>query len=271
MPHKDPSERNAYNRQYREDHKKVIHARVVKANRARRHDRYAKIQALKEASPCADCGLSHPYYVMDFDHRDPSAKKADVSLLVKNGSAWDTVIEEIAKCDIVCANCHRLRTYRGDVSYRTLLFRSQRQALDTLKASTPCLDCAGTFKPCQMDFDHLHSKASNIARLVGSSTEALVTELNKCHLVCANCHRKRGHTNARLETLQGLGDPFRQTLGDAAPQGDQRQVPFPLPHLLGVLPDKELAEQTGLSRAMVAWHRRKAGIVLTRQGERAAA
>ena len=40
--------------------------------------------------------------------------------------------------------------------------------------------------------------------------------------------------------------------------------------LLGVVSDKELAAKTGISRQMVAWYRRKAGITLTRQGERAA-
>jgi hypothetical protein len=49
---------------------------------------------------------------------------------------------------------------------------------------------------------------------------------------------------------------------------DNRFVPFPKPELLGKLPDKELAVMTGISRAMVAWHRRKAGVVLNRQGER---
>lgn len=269
MPHKDPLERNAYNRQYRADHKKVIHARVVKANRARRQDRYAKVQALK-AGPCKDCGQAHPYYVMDFDHRDPATKRADISHLVKNGTSWELVLEEIAKCDLVCVNCHRLRTYRGDASYRTLRFRSHRQALDSLKFATPCLDCGGSFKPCQMDFDHLRSKASNVARLVGGASDDLVNELGKCHLVCANCHRKRGHTGTRPETDQGLGVAFIRILREQLPQEDHRSAPFPAPQLLGVLSDKDLASQVGLSRAMVAWHRRKAGIVLNRQGERVA-
>jgi hypothetical protein len=60
--------------------------------------------------PCADCGLCYPYYVMDFDHREPDAKVANVNKLIWFSEA--KLREEIAKCDVVCANCHRERTYR---------------------------------------------------------------------------------------------------------------------------------------------------------------
>ena len=58
--------------------------------------------------PCGDCGKRYPPYVMDFDHR--SNKKANVSDL-KRYCSVQRVLEEIAKCDVVCANCHRERTY----------------------------------------------------------------------------------------------------------------------------------------------------------------
>lgn len=270
MPHKDPEQKRAYERAYREAHKDVLHARVVACNRRARHERYAKIQALKVASPCLDCGKSFPYVVMDFDHRDPSTKVAEVPVLVKNGAAWDRVLEEIAKCDLVCACCHRLRTYKGDTNFRSRRYQHHRAALDKLKGSTPCLDCGGSFKPAQMDFDHLGGKVANIAQLVGGTTEALLEELGKCHLVCANCHRVRGHEGVRPEapghTLE-LVRRAKALLETSVPE-DKRVVAFPFPDLLGRVPDKELAVTTGLSREMVAWHRRKAGIVLTRQGER---
>jgi hypothetical protein len=45
---------------------------------------------------------------MDFDHRDPSTKVLAVSRLINRG--YQTMMAEVAKCDIVCANCHHLRT-----------------------------------------------------------------------------------------------------------------------------------------------------------------
>lgn len=74
---------------------------------------YAKLRSLLESyktQPCMDCGVMYPTYVMDFDHRDPSTKLARVSSLVYRGSEA-LLLEEIAKCDLVCSNCHRIRTH----------------------------------------------------------------------------------------------------------------------------------------------------------------
>jgi hypothetical protein len=61
--------------------------------------------------PCADCGGRFPPCAMDFDHRDGSSKTAGVTRMVgRSGAA--RILAEAAKCDIVCANCHRARTYR---------------------------------------------------------------------------------------------------------------------------------------------------------------
>lgn len=60
-----------------------------------------------KAVPCADCGQRYPYYVMDFDHRED--KVIIVSKLPERGSVAK-LLAEIAKCDVVCANCHRERT-----------------------------------------------------------------------------------------------------------------------------------------------------------------
>jgi 5-methylcytosine-specific restriction endonuclease McrA len=58
---------------------------------------------------CTDCG-EPDIVVLEFDHlRD---KTAAVSALVHQGVSWERVLEEIAKCEVVCANCHRRRTAR---------------------------------------------------------------------------------------------------------------------------------------------------------------
>lgn len=71
----------------------------------------AYIRELKESTACMDCGEFYPYYVMDFDHRDPSLKVSPVARLITSGS-WTKLLTEIDKCDIVCANCHRARTWK---------------------------------------------------------------------------------------------------------------------------------------------------------------
>jgi hypothetical protein len=71
---------------------------------------YLKINAIRGSTPCADCGVKYPYYVMDFDHIPGFKKVGNISDLVKKG-ATKLLVEEIKKCELVCANCHRTRTH----------------------------------------------------------------------------------------------------------------------------------------------------------------
>lgn len=80
------------------------------ANLTRRKEA-ARLLALayKLAYPCVDCGEDDPI-VLEFDHRDPSRKTRDVSWLVKQPRSLKTILDEIEKCNVRCANCHRRRT-----------------------------------------------------------------------------------------------------------------------------------------------------------------
>lgn len=62
--------------------------------------------------PCSDCGKKYPHYVMDFDHIDGNEKLGNIAHLVnRNFLTYQKLLEEINKCDIVCSNCHRIRTF----------------------------------------------------------------------------------------------------------------------------------------------------------------
>jgi hypothetical protein len=76
-------------------------------NRQRREEFRAIIQNAKNV-PCVDCGASYPYYVMDFDHLGD--KIFTIAQIYKISSV-KKLLEEIAKCDVVCSNCHRIRTH----------------------------------------------------------------------------------------------------------------------------------------------------------------
>ena len=79
-----------------------------------RQSNVRKLHEYKEAHPCADCGNHFPAVCMDFDHTG-SDKEANVADLVTRRS-WERLQEELAKCELVCANCHRIRTaLRGQV------------------------------------------------------------------------------------------------------------------------------------------------------------
>lgn len=70
--------------------------------------RYAELDALKDV-PCADCGGRFPAICMDFDHVR-GEKIANISVMVHQRVAWELVLAEVEKCDVICSNCHRIRT-----------------------------------------------------------------------------------------------------------------------------------------------------------------
>lgn len=84
---------------------------VVEKNRSRVEERRKEladfVRKLKEGKPCTDCGAVYPYFVMQFDHLDGTEKITTVS------RHWSkkTILAEIGKCQLVCANCHAIRTY----------------------------------------------------------------------------------------------------------------------------------------------------------------
>lgn len=80
-----------------------------KATISLRSERRKYINDLKSV-PCADCKVVFPYYVMDFDHRDSAEKFGNISEMIMF-YGWSKILEEIKKCDVVCSNCHRIRTY----------------------------------------------------------------------------------------------------------------------------------------------------------------
>ena len=96
----------ASRRHYEKNRDRYLERANAAKVRAREH-----VQAIKAATPCADCGEDHPWWRMDFDHRPGEAKRHDIAWMVSNGQSVARIDEEIAKCDVVCANCHRDRTH----------------------------------------------------------------------------------------------------------------------------------------------------------------
>lgn len=105
MPYADKEEQRAAQRRHYLANKAVYVARATKRNNSIRDE----IRLLKEASPCVDCGQYYPFYVMQYDHIGDD-KVQDINRLTKAASR-DRVMAEIAKCELVCANCHAARTY----------------------------------------------------------------------------------------------------------------------------------------------------------------
>lgn len=122
MPYADPEICKKYQKEYRQRNRKTLYKQQItwrkhhpeqtaRHNEVKRNNQierfYIKFYALK-AKPCMDCGGSFPPCAMDFDHRPDEVKLFGVGQAVCR--SWKKVLAEIAKCDLICANCHRIRT-----------------------------------------------------------------------------------------------------------------------------------------------------------------
>ncbi len=96
---------------------RAFHAsKWLKANRVtvnngvrnRAKERRAFINHIKIERGCCDCGFNAHAEALDFDHRDPKSKSFSVSKMCD--CSVQRIEEEIAKCDVRCANCHRIKT-----------------------------------------------------------------------------------------------------------------------------------------------------------------
>lgn len=126
MPFQDPVQQREYKRRWYlankerlAEHKKKYHADYYRQNieaqkaylnnrnRERQLRRSLILGIVKTTAGCADCGYDLHAEALDFDH--VSGEKLD-NISHMSRRAWNLVWEEIMKCDVVCANCHRIRT-----------------------------------------------------------------------------------------------------------------------------------------------------------------
>lgn len=106
MPYKDPVKQKAAQRK---SYEKNLETNLSKAESQRARVR-GQIYTLKETTPCVDCNSFFPYYMVEYDHLDPKIKVASVSRLVRS-STLEKILKEISKCELVCSNCHKKRTW----------------------------------------------------------------------------------------------------------------------------------------------------------------
>jgi hypothetical protein len=110
---------NAAQRKYlASSHGKAKVRAYKQANRARIATKAAERRKIKrqyvaliKSNPCTDCKQTYPWYVMDLDHVT-GEKHKDVSSLIDNNVSLEIIMLEVAKCEVVCSNCHRERTWK---------------------------------------------------------------------------------------------------------------------------------------------------------------
>jgi hypothetical protein len=95
-----------YNRAHYRANRDVYIRRARTRAETVREERLAFLIDYFRANPCVDCGEEDPM-VLEFDHLRDKAFTISEGL---RDRSWQTILDEIAKCEVVCANCHRRRT-----------------------------------------------------------------------------------------------------------------------------------------------------------------
>jgi hypothetical protein len=107
MPCKDKDKQREYMREYR---KRMTDEQKLKARQriAKREDEIqAWFKCYKEEQKCQRCPENHPA-CLEFHHIDPTTKEANIYDAVWNlGWCKERILAEIAKCEVLCANCHK--------------------------------------------------------------------------------------------------------------------------------------------------------------------
>lgn len=102
MPTKDPDKRREHRRKWYERNTSYVRQRIV--------ERKARLRLwmknYKADLVCVKCGEAHPA-CLDFHHTNPDVKEVSIGTVAAKGWGQARILREMAKCQVLCANCHR--------------------------------------------------------------------------------------------------------------------------------------------------------------------
>ena len=98
---------NAYQREFYAKNKTTQQEKIYANRNKRKQELKDTINEIKN-TPCKDCGVIYHPEAMDFDHI--VNKRFNISDAIKDVTTIDKILKEVEKCEIVCSNCHRIRT-----------------------------------------------------------------------------------------------------------------------------------------------------------------
>lgn len=126
MPYKDPEVRRAKQAEYSKKHYEKNKAAIIQKINTKKRANRKWFREYKATLSCISCGENHPS-TLDFHHVEPRKGDRKVNKLVSEGHNKLTIKREIAKCVVLCSNCHRKHHFEERIA-RTLAKKMQKKA-----------------------------------------------------------------------------------------------------------------------------------------------
>ena len=150
-----------------------------------KHCRNRKLLAIEFlGGKCIRCGYNRTPRSLHFHHIDPTAKDFMIS---GRCMSWERMRAELIKCELLCANCHAERHEMSDSQTSAKRHDLKRRCVEYKGGA--CQLCTYSKCPNALHFHHTDPKLKldRISRFRSWSAD-IQAELDKCVLVCANCH-----------------------------------------------------------------------------------
>lgn len=176
----------------REYRRKRRNAKTYRYQKRRRRELKAVVIQLL-GGKCAECGYNKCAVALDPHHLDPTTKEFTLSAY---GGSMSRLRTEIAKCVLLCANCHRLRHAADDVNAKggpVVEFRRRLKARAVAYMGHACAGCGRTGHQAIFEFHHRDPATKEFGITsdgIPRRWQKIVAELAKCVMLCANCHRE---------------------------------------------------------------------------------
>lgn len=172
------------NRNYQKEWYEKNKPKALAKNQKRREELEKWLTEYKYQLTCSYCGFegSKSTNSLSFHHINPEEKEFNIGFMINRGYSKTRILKEIAKCDVVCENCHRI------IHYNDL-----KEWFYEYKRTLKCENCGNNDYRC-LDFHHKiqSDKENTVSNMLADNKgkEEILKEIEKCIVLCANCHRE---------------------------------------------------------------------------------
>lgn len=154
-----------------------------------------KLKAINEKGGCCCvCGNNNIEH-LSFHHTSMKDKECTISSLLTSHNKWNIIQKELEKCILVCENCHREIHYQQDLEKNDKRYTNVKDSYLYYLNTISCSVCGYSKCKRSLDLHHKDDKKIEFCNIrkrlntIEDLDEIIRDELDKCIVLCANCHR----------------------------------------------------------------------------------